>query len=127
MNGKTQTQKILNNICNKCIYIIKNSQLISSQQDISESTKSQHDLQNPPQFDTLSENTEITMKNKTCKFCFGILNPQNFKIITDKIFAEIGNHEYKDYKITTNFSPLFQLSIAYVRYFLNFCYSGNKI
>jgi len=126
MNEKTQTQKILNNICSKCIYIFKNCQLISNQQDNSESTKSQNDLQIPLTFETTSENTEITMKNKSCKFCFGILNPQNFQIITEKIFAEIGNHEYKDYKITTNFSPLFQLIIAYVRKFLNFCYSGNK-
>jgi tRNA U54 and U55 pseudouridine synthase Pus10 len=115
MEGKTPTQKILKNVCNKCIFVFQNSQLINSQQDKSEAMKSQDSL-NSISFDTPSENTENNLSNKTCTFCLGILNPINFQKIIDKIFAELGNHEYKDYKITTNFSPLFQLTNAYVKF-----------
>lgn len=113
MEGKTPTQKILKNICTKCLFIFQNCQLINSQQDSSEAMKSQESL-TPLSLDLSSSELQNNSSSKTCTFCFGILNKENFNNIIEDIFAQLDNHEYNDYKITTNFSPLFQLVTAYV-------------
>lgn len=104
--SKSISQKILNNVCNKCLFIFANNQTINSQPDTSDMFKSE---------EYLATQTQNNSMKKTCKFCFGILNQENFSKTIKKIFSELENHEFTDYKITTNFSPLFQLITAYVK------------
>lgn len=94
--------------CKKCLYILKICGQIDSQKDEEE------------------PNTKITIQeNDTfCHFCFGILNEQNFNSIIGKIQNEMKHFEHKDYKITTNFSPLFHLVHSYVNIFYK-NFSGN--
>jgi tRNA U54 and U55 pseudouridine synthase Pus10 len=102
--SKSITDKILKNVCNNCLFIFANNQTINSQADTSDMLKSEEYL-----------GSQNNSNKKTCKFCFGILNPENFSKIIEKIFSQLENHEFTDYKITTNFSPLFQLITAYVK------------
>jgi tRNA U54 and U55 pseudouridine synthase Pus10 len=88
--------------CKGCLFIFKNINLIISNKDFSESL--------------INENLNSQIMNehkKLCLFCLGILNLNNFESILDKISPQLNEFEHKDFKITTNFSPLFHIFQTY--------------
>ena len=123
---QSTSSNILNNspdliFCKGCNFIFKNIKEITQNNEFCENLKDRTDSS------ILYEENEIMSCNKDlnisstissasrCKFCIGILDPKNFKFIYERIKEQINEYDHKDYKITTNFSPLFALVHAYVR------------
>lgn len=94
--------------CKGCLFIIKNISLINSHTELSEAIKADK-LENSFGTSLISEHNSI------CKFCVGIMNVKNFNSIFEQIKNSIAEFDHKDYKITTNFSPLFHILHNYVR------------
>jgi tRNA U54 and U55 pseudouridine synthase Pus10 len=104
----TDSSKTLgNNFCEGCHFIFKNINLINTQNEISDTVKAY-----------LEKTTVNLDEDKICKFCGGILNHKNFVKIYDQVKKEIVKYDHKDYKITTNFSPVYSLLHAYVKIYL---------
>lgn len=101
--------------CNKCLFIFKNCNQINTQNDLNVNEIFEIDDENK------SQDYEM---NIDCKFCFGILNDFNFSKIVEQIKNKIIDYEMENYKITTNFSPLFTMIHTYVFYFNKF--SGDS-
>lgn len=94
-------------ICKGCWFIINNINLINKQNELAESIKSE----------TTQNLFNSTNTNISCKFCCGIFKLNNFSMIFENIKENIKLYDHNDYKITTNFSPLFQIIHTYVRLF----------
>jgi hypothetical protein len=94
------SDQLFSEFCQGCIFLIKNAAKINNNQDLSEIIKSKTEL--------------CSINSKECKFCYGILSKNNFDKILNLIKTNILKYDYKDYKITTNFSPLLNIIHAYV-------------
>jgi tRNA U54 and U55 pseudouridine synthase Pus10 len=105
LNSQSQIDK---EFCKGCLFIIKNIFLINSHTELSEAIKMDK-LENAFGTSLISEHSSV------CKFCVGIMNVKNFNSIFEKIKNLISDYDHKDYKITTNFSPLFHILHNYVR------------
>ena len=86
------------NFCQGCLFIFKNIYSINSQSDSSEMIKP---------FD-------LTSSKNNCQFCLGVFNTNIYPYIIDKVKKQIISIEFVDYKIYTNFTPLFSLIHQYV-------------
>jgi hypothetical protein len=97
-----------NNFCDKCLFLFENSNTISNAQGDS--------------FDNINITNLLNTNSKDeklCKFCYGILNADNFSTIVEKIKMNINDYDHTDYKLTTNFSPLFEIIHSYVKDIFN--------
>jgi len=93
------------NFCKGCIFILQNCKPISDNPELEKTIQSYINLKK--EFDENVEN---------CNFCFGILSPSIENKIMTKIKEINQIYDFVDYKLTTNFSPLFHLVHNYVSY-----------
>jgi len=92
--------------CKGCLFILQNSKNISENPELDKTIKTYINLK--------KESKEVEELIENCNFCFGILSLSNelkiFKVV--ETLTQI--YDFNDYKLTTNFSPLFQLLHSYV-------------
>jgi hypothetical protein len=77
--------------CEKCIFILKNIKTIYDTNELTDYMR----------------NEDFKFSKQVCKFCFGILCFDFEEEMQKQISQNIGNYEFIDFKLTTNFSPLF--------------------
>jgi hypothetical protein len=93
--------------CKGCLFIIKHVSMINKHYELSEAIKMD-------KLENVFGTSLVSEHQNDCKFCVGILNVKNFDSIFEKIKSCIAEYDHKDYKITTNFSPLFHIIHNYV-------------
>ncbi len=79
--------------CEKCIFILDNIKTIYETNELTDYMKTQ----------------DFNFQDQICKFCFGILSIDYQKDLTSQILEGVNKYEFSDFKLTTNFSPLFMV------------------
>ena len=77
--------------CEKCNFILKNIKTVYDTNELTDYIRTE----------------DFKLKEETCKFCFGILSIDHENDLTAQILAGASQYEHTDFKLTTNFSPLF--------------------
>jgi tRNA U54 and U55 pseudouridine synthase Pus10 len=95
-------ENLKDNFCKGCLFIFKNANTIECQGEATE----------------LAKQSDIITDKKDCKFCMGIFNEALQPYICDKVLQELGNYDFEDYRVGTNFSSLFAIIHHYVNFFL---------
>ncbi len=115
------------NICNRCIFILKNIVKINSRTDIGETEETKKLAnENSEQEKNTKNDLNISLQNIEnysdsdrflCKFCIGILNEKKYNSLISMITEKIQEYtsEHFNFKLTTNFTALFLMIHTYVK------------
>ena len=98
------------NFCEKCNFILKNLKTINDTNELTDYMITE----------------DFKFVDQICKFCFGILSRDHEKDIFNQIGDTIKKFEYTDFKLTTNFSPLFLILHNYWKIKLKNKLNNNK-
>ena len=95
MQSSEEEKEMKSKFCERCYYLITN-------------------FTNEESFLDRIKLLELT-SNPHCNFCFGIFNLDNYKEIISTVKAQIREIDHKDYKISFNFSAIFDIIHHYWR------------
>jgi tRNA U54 and U55 pseudouridine synthase Pus10 len=94
---------IRDNFCKACLFIFKNANTIECQGEATD----------------LAKQSDIITEKSNCKFCMGVFTESIIPKVIERVLADLGNYDYEDYRIGTNFSPLYTILHHYVYKYLN--------